>query len=260
MKSAGLDPASLPNNPAPAPPASSPPITTAKTARLAKYSRTCRRSGMKRRTTDPATRSPANAYTNGASAAADIRGRDEARKESLSGPSWTMGMINRSQSAAYVDSEVLAKRQVSGPPALGKTQGSADERRNLASDADDLRLAAFHFHADLNPARMMHLHSLLDDEGRGRQFSIRREVGTAGAGGASRGRVLNPEIGHKAARVDRRIRRDGLEGERVTHDLLSELRQDLAKRAEVWIRALPGPRRRRSRSKGVPQTGSLRPA
>src|SRR2546427_10257936 len=150
MKSAGLDPASLPNNTGPAPPADTPPITPAKTARLAKYSRTCRRSGMKRRTTDPATRSPANAYTNGASAAADIRGRDEARKESLSGPSWTMGMINRSQSAAYVDSEELAKWKVTGHPSLGKTQCSAVERRNRASDAYDLRLSAFQFHADLH--------------------------------------------------------------------------------------------------------------
>src|SRR5256885_16182283 len=91
MKSAGLDTACVTNNTAPAPTASSAPITTAKTARLAKYSRTCRRSWMKRRTTDPATRSPANAYTNGASAAADIQGRDEARTESLCGPPGQVG-------------------------------------------------------------------------------------------------------------------------------------------------------------------------
>ena len=67
---------------------------------------------------------------------------------------------------------------------------------------------------------------------------MRRQVRTAGARGAPRRGVFDPEVWREAARMDRGIGRDGLQGEGIAHDLLPELRQDLAKVPKVRVQSL----------------------
>src|SRR6266480_4038014 len=121
---------------------------------------------------------------------------------------------------------------------LREAEGSSNQRRDLAPDADDLRLAVLHLHADLNPTSVVDLHALFDDERRGGQLPVRREVRTAGPRGTSGRRVFDPEVRREAAGMDRGIGRDGLQGERIAHDLLPELRQDLAKVPKVRVQSL----------------------
>src|SRR5206468_9457496 len=66
----------------------------------------------------------------------------------------------------------------------------------------------------------------------------RRQVMPSVARGSPRRVVFDPEICREAARMDRGIGRDGLQGEGIAHDLLPELRQDLAKIPEVRVQSL----------------------
>src|SRR5437667_10950467 len=121
---------------------------------------------------------------------------------------------------------------------LREPQVPTDDRHGLASDADHLRFPVLRLHADLDAARVVDLDPLFNDERRRGQLPAGREVRATGAGGASGRGILDPQFRYEPARVDVSPGGLGLESERIAHDLLTKLRENLLERPWVWIHLL----------------------